>query len=65
MHCDLHEVAILYVTLMVHEGWGDPGADPGEAGRMTRHFQYTDAAGVTCEIDLLVIRRKGCGARVT
>jgi hypothetical protein len=59
MHCALHEVGILYVTLMVHEGWGDPGADPGGAGRMTRHFQYTDAADVTYEIDLPVIRRRG------
>lgn len=60
MHCALHEVGILYVTLMVHEGWGDPGADPeGRTERMTRHLQYTDTAGATREIDLPVIRRKG------
>ena len=30
-----HEVGILYVTLMVHEGWGDPGA--AQASRHDAH----------------------------
>jgi hypothetical protein len=60
MHCALHEVGILYLTLMVHEGWGDPGADSeGKTERMTRHFQYTAADGVAWEVDLPVIRRRG------
>lgn len=51
MHAALAEVGILYVTLMVHDGWSEP--EPGEttlayaAGRATRR------------VKLPVIRRKG------
>jgi Papain family cysteine protease len=51
MHAALVEVGALYVTLMVHEGWGQPGP-------MTRTVGYTDASGPRT-LELPIIQRKG------
>jgi hypothetical protein len=60
MHAAINEVGILYITLMVHDGWGDPGSDPeGVAERLVRHVEYVDAAGAQQSADLPVIRRRG------
>jgi hypothetical protein len=52
MHAALAEVKILYLTLMVHEGWGQPGPT-------TRTLPYSDAFGNQHSITLPVIERKG------
>jgi hypothetical protein len=51
MHAALAEVGILYATLMVHEGWDDPGPN-------TLPIRYT-RDGATRELRLPVIERKG------
>jgi Papain family cysteine protease len=52
MHAALAEVGILYVTLMVHDGWGDPGP-------MRTTIKYVDSAGTRRELDLPIIQRHG------
>jgi hypothetical protein len=52
MHAALAEVGILYVTLMVHEGWNDPGPS-------TLAIHYAHDGGDTRELRLPVIERKG------
>ena len=52
MHAALAEVGILYITLMVHEGWGQPGP-------MMRTIEYQDSAGMKRTLDLPVIQRRG------
>jgi hypothetical protein len=52
MHAALAEVGILYVTLMVHDGWGEPGP-------LRRTIQYADAFGNQRSLDLPVIQRRG------
>jgi hypothetical protein len=54
MHAALSEVGILYMTLMVHDGWDEPS---GRASRIT----YT-LAGHERSIALPVIERKGRAA---
>jgi hypothetical protein len=51
MHAALAEVGILYVTLMVHEGWGEPGPD-------TEKIPYLED-GKQRTATLPVIQRKG------
>ena len=52
MHCALAEVGILYITLMVHEGWGEPGP-------LTRAVECRDRDGNVQTMNLPVIRRAG------
>jgi hypothetical protein len=52
MHAALAEVGILYITLMVHDGWGSPGP-------LVRHVEYTDSGGAQWSLDLPVIQRSG------
>lgn len=52
MHCALHEVGILYVTLMVHEGWGVPGP-------MHTTVEYVDSERTQRSITLPIIQRRG------
>ena len=52
MHGALAEVGILYVTLMVHEGWANPGP-------LQRTIQYTDSFGNQRTRVLPVIQRRG------
>ncbi|MGH6960916.1 MAG: C1 family peptidase, partial [Dongiaceae bacterium] len=51
MHAALAEVGILYITLMVHEGWHKPGPD-------TVPITYVESGNLR-EINLPVIRRAG------
>ena len=52
MHGALHEVGIIYVTLMVHEGWGVPGP-------MTTTVEYLDSERTQRTITLPIIQRRG------
>jgi hypothetical protein len=52
MHCALAEVGILYITLMVHEGWGNPGP-------ATRQVTCRDAVGAERTLEVPIIRRTG------
>lgn len=52
MHAALNEVGILFCTLMVHDGWGEP-----DAGRAVE-ISYVEHGNVR-EIRLPVIRRRG------
>lgn len=52
MHAALNEVGILYVTLMVHSGWGKPGPE-------IVTVKYVDDGGKKRRLDLPVIARKG------
>ncbi|MGE3912079.1 MAG: C1 family peptidase, partial [Chloroflexota bacterium] len=52
MHAALAEVGILYITLMVHEGWGVPGP-------LTRTIRFSDATGAQQELRVPVIKRSG------
>jgi len=52
MHAALHEVGILYVTLMVHEGWGVPGP-------MTTTITYVDSERTERTVTLPIIQRRG------
>lgn len=52
MHAALAEAGILYATLMVHEGWGEPGP-------LTRQIDYTDVYGNQRSLTLPVIQRRG------
>ena len=52
MHAALHEVGILYVTLMVHEGWGVPGP-------MESTIEYVDSERTRRTITLPIIQRRG------
>lgn len=51
MHAALHETGILYVTLMVHNGWTDPGP--------TKVKVECQVAGKKKRLSLPVISRKG------
>jgi hypothetical protein len=51
MHAALHEAGILYATLMVHEGWNEPGP-------MTRQITYY-LSGNSLDRELPIIARKG------
>ncbi|MEO6455150.1 MAG: C1 family peptidase [Ginsengibacter sp.] len=51
MHAALYESGILYATLMVHDGWGDPG-------EMYKIYDY-NINGESKRIKLPVIQRKG------
>lgn len=52
MHAALAEVGVLYVTLMVHEGWFEPGP-------MKRTIEYEDAYRNKRRRTLPVIQRQG------
>jgi len=52
MHSALAEVGILYITLMVHEGWGDPGP-------LKRSVTFQDSTGAKHQLEVPVIRRIG------
>jgi len=52
MHAALNEVGILYMTLMVHEGWDNPGPDSVE-------LTYTDRSGNLRMQTVPIIRRSG------
>jgi len=52
MHGALAEVGIIYVTLMVHEGWGVPGP-------MTTTVEYLDSERTQRSITLPIIQRRG------
>ncbi|WP_270934485.1 C1 family peptidase [Falsiroseomonas oryzae] len=54
MHAALAELGILYVTLMVHDGWDEPGPT-------TRTLRF-DAGGRAGSLKLPVIMRKGRAA---
>ena len=51
IHSALAEAGILYATLMVHEGWGEPG--PGKS-----KITYA-LSGNLLEVELPIINRKG------
>ena len=52
MHGALAEVGIIYVTLMVHEGWGTPGP-------MTTTIEYLDSERTQRTLTLPIIQRSG------
>jgi hypothetical protein len=52
MHSALAEVGILYMTLMVHDGWDDPKDSHIE-------LQYATESGKITNVSLPVIKRKG------
>ena len=51
MHAALNEVGILYLTLMVHNGWDEPGP-------LTERYRYADGGNIR-ELELPIIQRKG------
>ncbi len=56
MHAALNEVGIIFCTIMVHDGWQDPGNEPkGERRRVA----YASKVGGIEYLDLPVIRRQG------
>jgi hypothetical protein len=59
MHAALNEVGILYVTLMVHDGWAHPGYLEAPAGvPQTKELHYAHS-GNTVRRELPIIRRRG------
>ncbi|MCC7367020.1 MAG: C1 family peptidase [Chloroflexi bacterium] len=52
VHCALAEVGVLYLTLMVHEGWAEPGP-------IEREVTCHDGSGNSVKRRLPVIRRVG------
>ncbi|HEV2704569.1 MAG TPA: C1 family peptidase [Pyrinomonadaceae bacterium] len=56
MHAALNEVGIIFCTIMVHDGWQDPGTGP-KAER--RRVAYASKVGSIEQIDLPVIVREG------
>lgn len=77
MHAALHETGILYVTLMVHDGWFFPGVgeedfhrldgsgklpDGTAPARQTARISYTSGPGNSRDLELPVIQRIGSAA---
>ena len=52
MHAALYEAGILYVTLMVHDGWFEPGGEP-------QLYTYMDGVNLTKDRPFPIIQRKG------
>lgn len=52
IHAALHEVGIVYCTLMVHEGWDAPSG-------ISANIIYTDDKGNQRKLQLPVIKRRG------
>ena len=64
MHAAINETGILYVTLMVHAGWDEPGWLSARAAdrrkpRQTRRVACPDRRGGTTQLEIPVILRSG------